>query len=136
MGTKALVAVLIVYAVAEAAWLASMRSTYARWFGGFARGPLRLRSLPAAALTYAILLSCFYVLVLRSPVPPSQPLMQTVRGALFGLAVYGVYNLTNMATLAGYPWAMVAVDAAWGTVLFGALAALHAYLMTRKSTSS
>ncbi len=36
------------------------------------------------------------------------------RGAAFGLAVYGVYNLTNKATLPGYSWKMVAVDTVWG----------------------
>ena len=34
-------------------------------------------------------------------------------GALFGLVVYGVYDLTNFATLAQYPLAIVFVDMAW-----------------------
>ena len=133
----ALVVVLVAYALAEAAWLFSMRSTYSGWFQAFSRGPLQLRSIPAAALTYVVLLASFYVLVIRSNAPrassspsPSPSLAhQVARGALFGLAVYGVYNLTNVSTLPGYPWAMVAVDATWGTVAFGALAALHALLL-------
>ena len=36
-------------------------------------------------------------------------------GALFGLVVYGVYDLTNFATLAHYPLALMCVDMAWGT---------------------
>ncbi len=37
-------------------------------------------------------------------------------GALFGLVVYGVYDLTNFATLAQYPLTMMFVDMAWGAV--------------------
>ena len=37
-------------------------------------------------------------------------------GALFGLVVYGVYDLTNFATLAQYPLAVMFVDMAWGAV--------------------
>ena len=37
-------------------------------------------------------------------------------GALFGLVVYGVYDLTNFATLAQYPLTVMFVDMAWGAV--------------------
>ena len=37
-------------------------------------------------------------------------------GALFGLVVYGEYDLTNFATLAQYPLGLMFVDMAWGTV--------------------
>ena len=37
-------------------------------------------------------------------------------GVLFGLVVYGVYDLTNFATLAQYPLAVMFVDMAWGAV--------------------
>ena len=36
------------------------------------------------------------------------------RGALFGLVVYGVYDLTNLSTLRGWPVVLTAVDIAWG----------------------
>jgi uncharacterized membrane protein len=36
------------------------------------------------------------------------------RGALFGVVVYGVYDLTNLSTLRGWPIVLTAVDIAWG----------------------
>ena len=36
------------------------------------------------------------------------------RGALFGLVVYGVYDLTNLATLRAWPVALTLIDIAWG----------------------
>lgn len=40
-------------------------------------------------------------------------------GAGLGLVVYGIYDMTNLATLKDYPWAFAAADMAWGTFLFG-----------------
>lgn len=45
-------------------------------------------------------------------------------GGLYGLIVYGVYDLTNYATLAQWPWAMVVVDVAWGVIANGLLAVI------------
>ena len=43
-------------------------------------------------------------------------------GALLGLIVYGVYDLTNYATIAHWPLKFLFMDMAWGTVC-GALVA-------------
>ncbi len=42
-------------------------------------------------------------------------------GALFGLVVYGVFDLTNLAVLADWSVRMTLVDLAWGCVLCGLL---------------
>ena len=44
-------------------------------------------------------------------------------GALLGLVVYGVYDLTNYATLAQYPIAITIVDICWGVFATSACAA-------------
>lgn len=44
------------------------------------------------------------------------------RGALFGLLAYATYDLTNLATLRGWPWQVSVVDMIWGTVLTSAVA--------------
>jgi uncharacterized membrane protein len=44
-------------------------------------------------------------------------------GALFGLVVYGVYDLTNYSTLTQYPLAITVVDICWGTCATAACAA-------------
>ncbi len=41
----------------------------------------------------------------------------TLRGALFGFVCYATYDLTNLATLKGWPRAMAFIDIAWGAVL-------------------
>lgn len=46
------------------------------------------------------------------------------RGALLGLVAYGAYDLTNQATIAGWPTLMTFVDMGWGTVVTGLTAVL------------
>lgn len=66
----------------------------------------------AAAPVYVLLgLGLAVLVVPRSGTPGGAALF----GALFGLVVYGVYDLTNYATLKGWPLAVTAVDIAWGT---------------------
>lgn len=45
-------------------------------------------------------------------------------GALFGLVAYATYDLTNLATLKGFPAKLVVVDLLWGAVLTAIVSAL------------
>ena len=47
-------------------------------------------------------------------------------GAFLGLIVYGVYDMTNLAIITGWPLKFALVDMAWGTVS-GGLIAMIAY---------
>ena len=44
-------------------------------------------------------------------------------GALFGFFAYATYDLTNLATLKGWPLGLSLIDMAWGTVVSPASAA-------------
>ena len=52
-------------------------------------------------------------------------------GALFGFFAYATYDLTNLATLRGWPWRLVLVDIAWGTTLTAAAAAAGHWALGR-----
>ena len=52
----------------------------------------------------------------------------TAWGGLFGLIGYGIYDLTNYATLTNYTLRMTAVDMAWGCVLSAATATVMAWV--------
>lgn len=41
------------------------------------------------------------------------------RGGLLGLVAYATYDLTNQATLRGWPWAITVADLCWGTFVTG-----------------
>lgn len=45
-------------------------------------------------------------------------------GALFGLICYGTYDLTNLATLKGWPVWMTVIDLCWGTFVTASTAGI------------
>jgi uncharacterized membrane protein len=45
-------------------------------------------------------------------------------GALFGFVSFGIYDLTNLATLSAWTWRFVLVDMSWGTSVNAAVAAI------------
>ncbi|HET6351702.1 MAG TPA: DUF2177 family protein [Coriobacteriia bacterium] len=46
------------------------------------------------------------------------------RGALFGFLAYATYDLTNLATINGWPWQIAVIDLVWGTTLNTLVAAV------------
>ena len=57
--------------------------------------------------------------------PVSRPLLL---GGLFGFFTYATYDLTNMATIRGWPLTMVVVDVLWGTLLCTLVATVSFYV--------
>lgn len=49
-----------------------------------------------------------------------------IKGAMLGLVIYGVYDLTNLVTIKGWTWNFTLQDMLWGTVLCGTIAYLRA----------
>lgn len=52
----------------------------------------------------------------------------SIRGALFGLIVYGVYNATNYATFNKYHISTAIIDTMWGTFASGIVSAAVAFI--------
>ena len=51
-----------------------------------------------------------------------------LKGVLFGVVAYGTYDLTNHATLKGWPAIVTVVDLAWGGFLTGISSLISAYV--------
>ncbi|NWF65369.1 MAG: DUF2177 family protein [Chloroflexi bacterium] len=76
----------------------------------------------AAGLFYLLFVYGMMVFIVE-PGAREGTLMQAVlHGALFGLVTYATYDLTNLATLEGWPVLVTVVDLVWGTVLSAAVA--------------
>jgi uncharacterized membrane protein len=62
-------------------------------------------------------------------VNPASSLKEAVLSGLFlGFTIYGVYDLTNLASLKAWTLEMTFTDMAWGTLLCGAAAAAGYYV--------
>jgi uncharacterized membrane protein len=78
----------------------------------------------AAILVYLLIPGglVLFVLPMLQPVATFQSAL--VWGALYGLIVYGVYDLTNRAILENWSLSMTAADIAWGCFLCGTASAI------------
>lgn len=111
----------VVFLVIDAIWLGLIATSFYRR----ALGDLMLDQpkLQIAALFY-IGYTFAVVLLAAAPAARSGSLTQALfYGAVFGLASYGTYDVTNMSTLKNWPVTMSLVDMAWGTVLTATSAA-------------
>ena len=75
----------------------------------------------AAGLFYLLFIFGMVVFVVGPGVREGTLMQAVARGALFGLVTYATYDLTNLATLEGWPILVTIVDLAWGTFLSAAV---------------
>lgn len=80
-------------------------------------------TIPAALLTWLLLTIGLYVFVLPLATNGSR-VTAFGYGALFGMCVYGVYELTNYAIITKWALPVVIVDTLWGGFLCGTMTLL------------
>ncbi len=119
---------LVSFLAADAIWLGLVART-------FYRDQLGALMLPSPNFAVAVLFYLFFAaaIVILAVMPGmkanSLPLALGY-GAVLGLAAYGTYDITNLATLKGWPPVVSLVDMAWGTFVT-ALAAGCGFLAAR-----
>ena len=120
---------LIVFILIDMVWLGVVaKGFYRKHLGPFMTPKVVW---PAAALFYLLFIAGLVIFVVRPALAGGEPLHALGLGALFGLIAYATYDLTNLATLKGWPLVVTVVDLAWGTVLGGAVSFLSALIGQR-----
>lgn len=114
--------VLPVFLLIDLTWLGwLMTGFYSDALGELARrrdGALAPRW-SAAVLVY-LLIPGGIVFLVRPMLGENATALQTLAaGALYGLIVYGTYDLTNLATLEKWTWPLTLADMVWGCFLCG-----------------
>ncbi|MBD3279289.1 MAG: DUF2177 family protein [Candidatus Pacebacteria bacterium] len=105
---------LVTFLMIDLVWLGFLaRQFYDQELAGFTR-VLRWPAAIAAYLLLALGITWFVL-----PKTGQQKLVNFFWGAGFGLIVYGVYDLTNYATLKNFTLKMLMVDMLWGAVVCG-----------------
>jgi uncharacterized membrane protein len=79
--------------------------------------------LPAAIAFYAVYITCLLILVVVPAFKAGSVSQALLYGAVFGLAAYGTYDLTNLAVLKGFTTRIALIDLAWGTALTAGVSA-------------
>ena len=118
---KGALAAALILGVLDALWLGVIaRDWLVRQMGELRRADIQW----APALGFYILFSAGLGFFAVAPaLEGGDWLKAAMLGGFLGLLAYGTYDLTNLATLKGWPAAMSIVDMAWGTALSAASAA-------------
>ncbi len=121
-----------IFAVIDGVWLSFVANKLYR----SQLGPLLLDkpNLPAAVLFYLVFLVGLVVFVINPAVSSNDWKFALGLGALFGFVTYATYDLTNLATLKGYPLTITIIDLIWGTVLTASVSVV-AFLILQKMAS-
>ena len=121
-------AALLVLLALDALWLGVLaRDWYQAGVGMLMRDAPWLGVAALFYLLYPVGLTLFGVWPQRDGGPG--PVLR--QAALFGLFAYGTYDLTNLATLRGWPVGLALADMAWGAVV-SALSALGGWWAGRR----
>lgn len=120
-------AALLVMGVLDALWLGWIaKDFYAQHMAGHRADAVQL--LPAALFYFGYPVGLVFLAL--SPMPESMT-QAVIRAAVVGLTAYGVYDLTNLATMRDWSAKMAAVDAIWGACA-SAAAGAAAYAVLRR----
>jgi uncharacterized membrane protein len=108
------------FVVLDFLWLAVIaQKLYQREIGGLL---LEKPNMVAAVAFYLLYLAGVVFFAVRPALATGSWTTALVTGAIFGLVAYATYDLTNMATLKGFSWTIVAADLAWGAFVTAAIA--------------
>ena len=115
--------------IIDALWL----SVVANRFYKSQLGPMLLEkpNMISAIIFYVIFVVGVVVFAVLPAVQAGDWKVALGLGALLGLVTYATYDLTNHATLKGFPLTVVVVDIIWGVVLTAAVATLTYLVATR-----
>lgn len=86
---------------------------------------------PAAILFYLLFIAGILLFAVAPAIGAGSVVRALALGAAFGFFTYMTYDLTNLATIRGWPITMVVVDIAWGTVLAASVATASYLIGTR-----
>jgi uncharacterized membrane protein len=129
----AFLACLLALLAIDALWLTVlMGPTYQAYLGALMLAEPKL--LPAA-LFYLLYPAGLVVFAVLPALRKRDWRAASLLGALLGLVAYGTYDLSNLATLRGWPWQLTVIDMAWGTLL-SAIAAAAGYAAGRRGAAT
>lgn len=119
---------LIIFFIVDMIWL----GVIAKKFYRDQLGALLLDNFKwAPAFIFYFMFICGLLIFVVIPSLEKKSLLYAVSfGAMFGLIAYATYDLTNLATLKGWPIHLTIVDMIWGAVL-SAIVSSFSYLVAK-----
>jgi uncharacterized membrane protein len=111
----------IVFLMIDLVWLGFVaKDLYRRQLGNLLSDQVNWT---AAIIFYLLYIGGIFIFCIYPAITKQSLLQAIVLGSLFGFFCYATYDLTNLATLKGWPIPIVYIDIVWGTFLTGTVSA-------------
>ncbi len=105
----------VVFLIIDMLWLGVIaKNIYQKYLGSFLTDNVNW---VAAFIFYFIYVAGISIFAIYPSVNKGSVYNAILMGALFGFFTYATYDLTNLATLKGWPISIVIIDIIWGSVL-------------------
>lgn len=85
-------------------------------------------SIPPAVVFYLLYMAGMFYFAILPGIRAGSLWVALQNGAILGFISYATYDLTNMATLPGWPLSITLIDMTWGTLITGTMSAFAVYL--------
>ncbi|MCA6440500.1 MAG: DUF2177 family protein [Sediminibacterium sp.] len=117
----------IVFLVVDLTWLGFIaKDLYRKYLGGFLTNQVNWT---AAIIFYLLFIIGVFIFTILPAVEKNSLTSAILLGALFGFFTYATYDLTNLATLKGWPLKIVFIDITWGTILTALVSTAGFYIV-------
>ncbi|MBK8568169.1 MAG: DUF2177 family protein [Saprospiraceae bacterium] len=117
----------LVFFIIDMAWLGLIaKDLYKKYLGGFLSDQVNWT---AAIVFYLLFIVGVFIFAILPSVEKNSLVSAITLGALFGFFTYATYDLTNLATLKGWPITIVFIDILWGSVLTGIVSTAGFYIV-------
>lgn len=119
----------VVFFVVDMIWLGLIaKNFYRKYLGALMSDTVNWA---AALIFYLVFIAGIFVFVINPSLEKQSAMRAALLGAFFGFITYATYDLTNYATLKGFPLNIVIIDMIWGTVLT-CVVSLAGFYITRQ----
>jgi uncharacterized membrane protein len=117
----------VVFFIVDMAWLGFIaKDLYKKYLGNFLSEQVNWT---AAVVFYLLFVVGVFIFAIMPSVEKNSVVSAVILGALFGFFTYATYDLTNLATLKGWPITIVFIDIIWGSVLTGIVSTAGFYIV-------
>lgn len=105
----------IVFLIVDMFWLGIVaKNLYRKYLGSFLTDRVNWT---AAMIFYLLYVAGISIFTIYPAVNKDSSFNAILMGALFGIFTYATYDLTNLATMKGWPLEIVFIDILWGAFL-------------------
>ncbi|MGZ2369644.1 DUF2177 family protein [Ancylomarina sp. YFZ004] len=117
----------IVFLLIDLLWLGIIaKKLYQKYLGDLLSDKVNWT---AAFIFYFIYVAGISIFAIYPAVQKDSVFNAIMMGALFGLFTYATYDLTNLATLKGWPLPIVFIDILWGVILSASVSLSGFYIV-------